>query len=70
MTEIDGNQSGGQPKKIRRPRRASLYTQAKHLKAAGIAIARFIVEPDGRQIIELVGATDNPSPDSGETIVL
>ena len=69
MTEIDGNQYGGQPPKSKRIRRTPIYTQVKHLKAAGVPVARVIVEPDGRQIIEFAGAAE-PSPDNGETIVL
>jgi hypothetical protein len=50
MTEIDGNQSGGQAPT--RKKRTAIFKQ---LKAAGLAVARVIVEPDGKQIIELAG---------------
>jgi hypothetical protein len=50
MTEIDGNQSGGQAPT--RKRRTPVF---KHLKDAGYEVAEVIVDPDGRQIIKLAG---------------
>jgi hypothetical protein len=51
VSEIDGNQSGGQAPK--RKRRTPVFKQ---LKDAGLEVSRVILEPDGKQIIELAGA--------------